>query len=206
MICAAAAWFDVVEPGPDAGSALLGVTLVSAIVLGTAIAVALRGHRRAAAVLAGAGAIAYVSSGAAGVQAGAFASACIVAVGGLLASTPVAPAGRRTAAAIGAIPAVALPLALTGGVDATAVEITFSAIAAAALLACGWFDPRLAAAATTLVFSRLLASGFDELGQALAVLAQQGSEALLVRWMLMAAGVLGAWFATQRSINRLSSL
>jgi hypothetical protein len=56
------------------------------------------------------------------------------------------------------------------------------------------------------VFSRLLASGFDELGQALAVLAQQGSEALLVRWMLMAVVVVGAWFATRRSIQRLSSL
>lgn len=74
------------------------------------------------------------------------------------------------------------------------------------MIAAGWFDPRLAAAARVLALSRLLASGFDELGQALAILARDGHGALLLRWVLMGSGVLAAWLATDRSIRRLRRL
>ena len=58
----------------------------------------------------------------------------------------------------------------------------------------------------SLGLQRLLASGFDELGRALAVLSQDGQGALLVRWAMMGAGVFGAWLVTQRSIRHLTRL
>ena len=74
------------------------------------------------------------------------------------------------------------------------------------LLVAGWFDPRLAAAATTIVFARLAASGFGELGRALAVLQQHGERELLLRWLAMGSSVVGAWLVTHRSIRHIARL
>jgi hypothetical protein len=201
-----AAWANAVDPGRDAGALLAASTFASAATLAASVACGLRGHRNAAVLLSITGTVAFIGSGAAGAEAGAFATACIVSLGGLLAGTAPPASGRSTVLAVSLLPLAALPLALVGGADATAVAATFTAVGAVALLALGWFDPRLAAAATTLVFSRLLASGFDELGQALTVLAEDGQQALLLRWMVMAVGVVAAWLATQRSIRRLVGL
>jgi len=80
----------------------------------------------------------------------------------------------------------------------------FAWIAPAVLLLAGWFDPRLAAAATTIVFARLAASGFGELGRALAVLQQHGERELLLRWLAMGSSVVAAWFVTHRSIRHVA--
>jgi len=80
------------------------------------------------------------------------------------------------------------------------------AFLSASLLVAGWFDPRLAAAATTIVFARLAASGFGELGRALAVLQQHGQRELLLRWLAMGSSVVGAWLVTHRSIRHIARL
>jgi hypothetical protein len=181
------------------------LTVAGAAALSAAVVAGLRGRRFAAIALAVAGAAAHVGADPSELGAGAFATSCIVAVGGLAAGTPSAPAAYATALAIGAASAIGLPLTLATGADASAVAATFTAAGAVVLLALGWFDPRLAAAATTLIFARLLATGFDELAQALAVLSRDGG-GLLVRWIVMSAGVVVAWLATRRSIRRLTNL
>jgi hypothetical protein len=135
-----------------------------------------------------------------------FASASVVAIGGAAIGTmPPVPAGRPRALVLGTLPLMALPIALAAGSDATAsaTALAFTAGLPVGMVAAGRIDPRLAAAATVLVVSRLLASGFDELGRALAILAREGQGVLLLRWVLMGSGVLAAWFATHRSIGRL---
>ena len=84
--------------------------------------------------------------------------------------------------------------------------LVFAWIAPVALLLAGWFDPRLAAAATTIVFARLAASGFGELGRALAVLQEHGQRDLLLRWLVMGSSVVAAWLVTHRSIRRTARL
>ena len=86
---------------------------------------------------------------------------------------------RRTvpaALALCIVPAgllLGLVIGTSSGVAASV--LVFAWIAPVALLLAGWFDPRLAAAATTIVFARLAASGFGELGRALAVLQEHGA-------------------------------
>ncbi|MFA9270025.1 MAG: hypothetical protein ACEQSX_04610 [Baekduiaceae bacterium] len=108
--------------------------------------------------------------------------------------------GRRCAAA-------ALIALVAGTLAPHAVSAALPVVMAVALpcvlLAVGWFDPRFAAAATLVVFARLLASGFDELGTALDVLAADGDRVLLVRWIVMGFGVVAAWVVTQRASDRL---
>lgn len=198
---AAQTWASLADPASPV------VTFGAGIALAASLGLCMRGRRWAAAVLAAGGAAAYIGAGA--IDPATFGSSCVVAVGGLLVgSAPTVPAGRRRAVAASVLVLAAWPLALAVGADATvtAVSLAFTGIGALVLVGLGWFDPRLAAAATVLVFSRLAASGLGELGQALAVLAENGRHALLVRWMVMGAGVLGAWFATQRSIRRLETL
>ena len=84
--------------------------------------------------------------------------------------------------------------------------LLFAWIAPVVLLLAGWFDPRCAAAATTIVFARLAASGFGELGRALAVLQEHGQRELLLRWLAMGSRVVAAWVVTQRSIQRTARL
>jgi hypothetical protein len=112
------------------------------------------------------------------------------------------------ALAVGAIVLTGLVSALV--VAASAAEagsvLVFAWIAPVALLVAGWFDPRLAAAATTIVFARLAASGFGELGRALAVLQQHGQRELLLRWLAMGSSVVGAWLVTHRSIRHVARL
>jgi hypothetical protein len=205
---ASVAWASVAAPSRGAGSAV-AVAVLAAAALAAAIGCALRGSRAAAALLAAAGGVAHLWATGSGAEAGMFASSSVVAIGGLWTGTPP-PAVRARWRALGtsALPLAGLPVALAVGAEAaaSATALAFTAIGPVAMVALGWFDPRLAAAATVLVFSRLLASGFAELGQALAVLAQDGQGLLLVRWALMGTGVLGAWFATQRSIRRLTQL
>lgn len=182
------------------------MSLAGAIALTGAVGLGLRGHRPVAVLLAAAGAVACLSASEHGTMAALFASSSVLAVGGVLIGiVPPVLASRRRALLASTLPLIALPVALAAGSDATASTATlaFTAVVPVGMVAAGWFDPRLAAAATVLVLSRLLASGFDELGRALAILAREGHGLLLMRWMLMSSGVLAAWFATHRSIRRL---
>jgi hypothetical protein len=143
-----------------------------------------------------------------GVEAGAFLSGCVVAVGGLLAGGyRVARARHAMALALAIVPLGLLSGLVIGAVSAEAASVLlFAWIAPAALLLAGWFDPRLAAAATTIVFARLAASGFGELGRALAVLQEHGQRELLLRWLAMGSCVVAAWVVTHRSIRRTARL
>lgn len=194
------------DPTLPARTLAMTMSLAGAIALAAAVGVGLRGCRSAAVLLAAGGAGACLSASGHGAMAALFASASVVAMGGVLIGTvPRVPAGWGRALLASVLPLIALPVALAAGSDATASAATlaFTALVPAGMVVAGWFDPRLAAAATVLVVSRLLASGFDELGRALAILAHEGQGALILRWMLMSSGVLAAWFATHRSIRRL---
>ena len=193
---AAAGWVDAGRLG------------LAAMVAASAVS-ALRQRRLAAVGLASGAAIVEAVWVSHGVQAGAFVSACAVAIGGLLAGGHEAPRRRPgMALAVGAIILMGLVSALV--VAASAAEagsvLVFAWIAPVALLVAGWFDPRLAAAATTIVFARLAASGFGELGRALAVLQQHGQRELLLRWLAMGSSVVGAWLVTHRSIRHVARL
>ncbi len=182
---------------------------VAVAALIASVGCALLGRRSAAVALATGAAIVDVVWVAHGAQAGAFVSCCLVAVGGLIAGSPAPVQHGRLLAIVATATALAGFLSAiavgTGSAEAASV-LFFAWVAPIALVVLGWFDPRLAAAATTLVFARLAASGFGELGRALAVLEHDGQRELLARWVLMGTGVLGAWFATHRSIRRLTRL
>ena len=190
-----------------AGASAVGRLAVAAL-LALAIACALGGRRSAAiGFVAGAAVVGSVWV-LDGVQAGAFLSACAVVAGGLLAGTHrILRAGVATALSLGiAAGALLGGLAMgTGSAEAASV-LAFAWIAPAALLLAGRFDPRLAAAATTIVFARLAASGFGELGRALAVLQDHGQRYLLLRWLAMGSLVVAAWLVTHRSIRRTARL
>jgi hypothetical protein len=193
---AAAGWVDVRR---------LGV----AAILVVSITCALLPRRLAAVGFASGAAIAEAVWVSHGVPAGAFASVCAVAVAGLLAGGhDVAHRSSRMALAVGAITLAGMLSALV--IRASAAEagsvLVFAWIAPVLLLLAGWFDPRLAAAATTIVFARLAASGFGELGRALTVLQQHGQRELLLRWLAMGSSVLGAWLVTHRSIRHIARL
>jgi hypothetical protein len=192
--------FGSVKAGPT------GVVLASAVALAASLAYGFLRARVRSLTLATVGTAAYVGFAANGAVAEAFAVTWLVAAGALTLGSPAATrSGRRLAITAGAASLAALPLALLAGPPAVAIATTalFAGVIPLALVVAGRFDPRLAAAATTLVFARLAASGFDELGQALAVLEQDGQRVLLIRWIVMGAGVIVAWYATQHSIRRL---
>jgi hypothetical protein len=183
--------------------------LALAAILASAAAAALLRARAAAVALAAAAAIGGAAWVLHGVQAGAFLSACAVAIGGLLAGGH-RPSLRhaRMALALGAVVPAGLLSALvigTGSAEGASV-LAFAWIAPIVLLAAGWLDPRLSAAATTIVFARLAASGFGELGRALAVLQLHGQRELLLRWLAMGSSVVGAWLVTHRSIRHVARL
>jgi hypothetical protein len=144
-----------------------------------------------------------------GAAAGAFATLCAVAACGLVAG-PVprtARAGRvALSTALVVLVAGAAGIALGSAAAQTTLAVAFAWAVPLALVGLGCFDPRLAAAATTLVFARLAASGFGELGRALAALQLDGQRALLARWVLMGAAVVAAWLVTDGSIRRLKRL
>ena len=142
----------------------LGLAALLAVTTGCAIL-----DRRMAAVgLAAAAAIAEAVWVSHGVQVGAFVSACAVAIGGLAAGGHEV-ARRRSGIVLtaGAAMLVGLLSARVIGTDSAEASsvLVFAWIVPAVLLVAGWFDPRLAAAATTIVFARLAASGFGELGR-----------------------------------------
>lgn len=181
--------------------------LVAALV--ASVGCALRGRHSVAVALAAGAAIVGVVWVPHGADAGAFASSCLVGIGGLStgSTAPVRHAGRLTLGAAAIALVSSLVAAAIGPAAAQAAAlVAFAWVVPIALVVSGWFDPRLAAAATTLVFGRLAASAFGELGRALAVLGQYGHRELLVRWVLMGTGVLAAWLVTQRSIERLTRL
>jgi hypothetical protein len=194
---AAAAWVDA------------GRLALAAILAGSAVS-ALRGRRLAAIGLATGAAVVEVAWVSHGVQAGAFVSACAVAIGGLLAGGHELAARRYSGMtlAVGVIMLAGLLAALVIGASAAEAGsvLVFAWIAPVVLLVAGWFDPRLAAAATTIVFARLAASGFGELGRALAVLQQHGQRELLLRWLAMGSSVVAAWLVTHRSIRHVARL
>jgi hypothetical protein len=180
-----------------------------AAMLAASVVSALYQRRFAAAGFAAGAAIVEVAWVSQGVQAGAFLSACVVAIGGLLAGGhEVAHRSLGTALAGSGVVLASLLSALAIGASAAEAGsvVVFAWIAPAALLVAGWFDPRLAAAATTIVFARLAASGFGELGRALAVLQQHGQRELLLRWLAMGSSVVGAWLVTHRSIRHIARL
>jgi hypothetical protein len=196
-----------------AEGAAAGLDDVGRLVLAAAVtvsaALALRDARAVAAAFALAAAIGEAAWVGHGVQAGAFVSACVVAIGGLLAGgRGLMPARPRMVLALGAVIPLGLLLALAigAGPGEAATVLACAWIAPALLLLAGWVDPRLAAAATTIVFARLAASGFGELGRALAVLQLHGQRDLLLRWLAMGATVVAAWLVTHRSIRHVARL
>jgi hypothetical protein len=192
----AAGWVDSGRLGL---TAMLAVSAVSA----------LRQRRLAAVGFAAGAAIVEVMWVSHGVQAGAFVSACAVAIGALLAGGhKMVHRGSGMTLAVGAIMLAGLLSALVIGASAAEAGsvLVFAWIAPVVLLVAGWFDPRLAAAATTIVFARLAASGFGELGRALAVLQQHGQRELLLRWLAMGSSVVGAWLVTNRSMRHIARL
>jgi hypothetical protein len=196
------------DPMALAQTSTIAMSLMGAIALAVAFGLGLGGRRSVAVLLAAGGTAACLSAVGRGAGQALFASASVIAVGGLLIGTvPSVPAGRGRVLLASTLPSIGLPIGLIVGSHATvlAATLAFTALAPGGMVAAGWFDPRLAAAATVLVLSRLLASGFDELGRALAVLVREGRGALLLRWVLMCSAVLATWFATHRSIRRLRS-
>lgn len=132
----------------------------------------------------------------------------LVGVGGLIAGPGGhVRHGRRLALVIAAASIFLCLAAITVGPSApqTVSGLAFAWVCPCVLIGLGWLDPRLAAAATTLVFARLAASGFGELGHALAVL-REGQRDLLLRWLLMGTGVVAAWVVTHRAIGRQRQL
>jgi hypothetical protein len=191
-----------------AGASAAGKLGLAAI-LGASVVCALLGRRFAAVGCASAAAILECVWVGHGLPAGAFASCCAVAIGGLLAAGPESPQPRAgMALAVGAAMLSSLLAAIVVGAASAeaATVVAFAWILPILLLIAGWFDPRLAAAATTIVFARLAASGFGELGRALAVLREEGQRELLVRWLAMSSGVVGAWLVTHRSIRHVARL
>jgi hypothetical protein len=159
---AAAAWASVVTPGSgtsaDQAPALIGAgALAGSVVLG------MRGARWAAVLLACAGTAAVIGADSSQPGAGVLATMCIVAVAGVAAGSRPLPSTRAAALASGPASLAGLVPAVAFGADAATVAAVSSAIGAAALLGLGWCDPRLAAAAHAVIFSRLLATGLDEL-------------------------------------------
>jgi hypothetical protein len=194
----------------SAAAASLDVrSLGLAVALAAAAACALLDWRLAAAAIAAIAATGEVLWVARGVHAGALVSGCAIAIGGLLGGAH-GSAGRhlRMALAPGAIVVVAVLLALVigSGASEAAGVLVFAWIAPVALLVAGWSDPRLAAAATTIVFARLAASGFGELGSALSALRLHGQRELLVRWLAMGSSVVAAWLLTRRSLRHVARL
>jgi hypothetical protein len=180
-----------------------------AATVGASAVCALLGRRVAALGLAAGAAIAEAVWVGSGLQTGVFVSCCAVAIGGLLAGGHEAAYRRSGMALVATAPVLSALLAAVamGSASAEAASVlAFAWIAPVVLLIAGWFDPRLAAAATTIVFARLLASGFGELGRALAVLQQEGQRELLLRWLAMSSGVVGAWLVTHRSIRHTARL
>lgn len=201
-------WISVAAPPAGASASLEFARVIAAIALSAALCCSLLSRRGAAVGLAGAGAVlgAFATDGLLNAS---FASYCVVATVGLLAgSTTTSARGRSSVVVVSAIALASwsLPFAVNASV---AGSVTFAVsfwLLPLALMLLGSFDPRLAATATTLLFSRLAASGFDELAQALNVLQQSGQRALLARWVLMGVAVPAAWFATTRSTRRLTRL
>jgi hypothetical protein len=141
---AAAGWVDAPRFG-----------LAAIVAVSTACAVLDR--RLAAAGFAAVAAIAEVVWVSHGIQAGAFVSACAVAIGGLLAGRhEIAQRRSGIALALGATMLVGLLCATVIGTNTAEASsvLVFAWIAPVVLLVAGWFDPRLAAAATTIVFAR----------------------------------------------------
>jgi hypothetical protein len=214
---------EVWRQGVYAGAVLLTASLVAenaaagsgdpgrlglAATLALATGCALGGRRAAAIAFAAAAAVVGAVWLPQGVPAGAYLSACALVIGGLLAGGhPVVGSRAASVLAVGILVVSLLAgLTLGAGSAGAASVLVFAWIAPAALLLAGWFDPRLAAAATTIVFARLAASGFGELGRALAVLQEHGQRDLLLRWLAMGGSVVAAWLVTHRSIRRTARL
>jgi hypothetical protein len=200
VLIALAAGSAATATGPADGA--VAVLILAAAVL------AVRGERFTPAGLIASGVVVECVWVASGAQAGAFVACGAVAAAGVLAGSPAT--SRRSAPAIAAVTAVAIPcvsaLVVGSGLAETLVRVAFVWVLPFALGGFGWFDPRLAAAVTIVVFARLVASGFGELGHALTALEQGGQRDLLARWVLMGIGVVAAWLVTDRSIRRLTRL
>ena len=180
-----------------------------AAIVAAAVVFALLGRRVAAIGCAAAAAILEAAWVGHGLPAGAFVSCCAVAVGGLLgggSGSPHQRSGTALAFAATMLVGVLAGLVLGTATAEAATVLAFAWILPILLLIAGWFDPRLAAAATAIVFARLAASGFGELGRALAVLKDEGQRELLLRWLAMSSGVVGAWLVTHRSIRHVARL
>ncbi|WTW94703.1 hypothetical protein OG216_15480 [Streptomycetaceae bacterium NBC_01309] len=118
--------------------------------------------------------------------------------------------GSRTrvsvALAAAAVPVAAYPAALVlgAGVTADACASALTLVGPVFLLAVGRHDPRWAAAALVLWFSRLVAGDLAAFARAFATPGDEERMLLLARWFLMASGVLVAWLVAHRSIRRLN--
>ena len=117
-----------------------------------------------------------------------------------LARVPIAAVVGRLAVVVALVVAVVLG---APGIARTELLVVGSAVVPAAVLAAGWFDPRLAVVATSVWCWRFasldlaqLASGVESLAGELAV------ESVVVRWVAMAGGVIAGWLVTHQSLAR----
>lgn len=104
-----------------------------------------------------------------------------------------------------ALGAVRLTGEVAGPPAGTVVSVAATLACPVALAAAGWWDPRLAVAATVLWGWRFLDANTGDLGEAVVAHLWLGDPTLLVRWLAMAAGVALAWWfactATRRSLR-----
>ncbi|MCK9931915.1 hypothetical protein MXD62_33075 [Frankia sp. Mgl5] len=111
------------------------------------------------------------------------------------------------AAAYAAGPLLALAATCTAGEAApVALRLGLTVLLPALCVLLGGQDPRLAAAAAVVWFGRLALGALGELGDALRAVALDRDGLLLLRWLLMAAGVAIAVAVTGSGSRRLTEL
>ncbi len=127
-----------------------------------------------------------------------------------LLGTPPRPARRRFTALAWCAPVVvgvasSAVVAESAVLDASTVAVV--GVVGAVCLVAGWFDPRLAVAATVVWVWRFLAVDPPRIGDAVVALAGDlDLEALLVRWIAMAAGVVVGLAVSRLSVRRAAAL
>ncbi len=127
-----------------------------------------------------------------------------------LLGAPARPTFRRRAALwwCGPVPlAVAASAVLGAGTVHDASTVAIVAVVGGTFLAAGWFDPRLAVGVTVVWIWRFLAVDPPRVGEAVMALAGDlDLEALLVRWVAMAAGVLCGLAVSRLAVRRAVAL
>ncbi|WP_018505410.1 hypothetical protein [Parafrankia discariae] len=116
---------------------------------------------------------------------------------------------RRGGVAAACVSGPLLALAVTcaaGGAAPVVLRLGLTVLLPALCVLLGGQDPRLAAAAAVVWFGRLALGALGELGDALRAVALDRDGLLLLRWLLMAAGVAIAVAVTGSGSRRLTEL